>query len=118
MKTEKFSGTMENAYGNVLPTPVKFSGSFEAFENVDEVKAANSYPDDKEVVAWANAKRKAAERQKSMNQALIDAGINKPTLEDPQVQLSTMIKVLKAAGRDEETAIDLAEKTLGAKYQR
>lgn len=115
MKTEKFSGTMENAYGKVLPEPVKFSGSFEALETIEEVRAANEYPDDKEVIAWANAKRKASERQKAMNQALQDAGVTKPTLEDPQVQLATIIKALRAAGRSEDEAVALAENTLGVK---
>jgi hypothetical protein len=118
MKSEKFSGKMENAYGKVLPSAIAFSGTFEAFENVDEVKSANEYPNDAEVVSWANAKRKASERQKSMNAALETAGIAKPTLEDPQVQLSTIIKALRAAGRSEEDAISLAETTLGVKYQR
>ena len=116
MKVEKFSGKMENAYGKTLPAPVSFSGSFEAFENVDEVRAANSYPDDAEVVSWANAKRKASERQKAMNAALEEAGIAKPTLEDPQVQLATIIKALRASGRNEQEAIALAETTLGVKY--
>jgi hypothetical protein len=118
MKTEKFSGVMENAYGKVLPEKLKFSGTFEAFENVDEVRAANEFPDDKEVVAWANGKRKASARQKSMNAVLESAGITKPTLEDPQVQLAGMVKILVANGRSEEDAITLAETTLGVKYQR
>jgi len=117
MKTEKFSGKMESAYGKVLPTPIPFSGSFEALENIDEVKTANEVPDDKEVVAWANGKRKASERQKAMNAALEAAGISKPTLEDPQVQLLQIIKALRASGRSEEDAIALAETTLGVKYQ-
>ncbi len=118
MKQEKFSGKMENAYGKVLPSALPFSGTFEAFENVDEVRSASEFPDDKEIVAWANAKRKASERQKSMNAALEAAGISKPTLEDPQVQLATIIKALRAAGRSEDDAISLAETTLGVKYQR
>lgn len=118
MKSETFSGTMESAYGKTLPTPVKFSGSFESLESIEEVRAANEYPDDKEVVAWANAKRKASARQKSMNAALEAAGISKPTLEDPQVQLATIIKALRAAGRGEDEAIALAESTLGVKLAR
>ena len=118
MKSETFSGTMENAYGKTLPEPVKFSGSFDSLETIDEVRQSNEYPDDKEVVAWANAKRKASARQKAMNAALEAAGISKPTLDDPQVQLATIIKALRAAGRNEEEAISLAENTLGVKYQR
>jgi hypothetical protein len=118
MKTETFNGTMENAYGKTLPEPVKFSGSFDSLETIDEVRSANEYPDDKEVVAWANAKRKASARQKAMNAALEAAGITKPTLEDPQVQLATIIKALRASGRSEDEAIALAETALGVKYQR
>lgn len=118
MKSEKFSGKMENAYGKVLPSAISFSGTFEAFENVEEVRTANEFPDDAEIVSWANGKRKASERQKSMNAALEAAGISKPTLEDPQVQLATIVKALRASGRSEEEAITLAESTLGVKYQR
>ena len=118
MKTEKFSGKMENAFGKVLPSAISFAGEFQAFENVEEVRSANEYPSDSDVVAWANAKRKASERQKSMNAALEAAGIAKPTLEDPQVQLATIIKALRASGRSEDEAITLAETTLGVKYQR
>lgn len=118
MVTEKFSGTMENAYGKVLPEPVKFSGTFEAYQTIDEVRAANDYPKDDDVVNFVNSKRKASARQKAMNDALEAAGVSKPTLEDPQVQLATFIKVLKAAGRSEDEAITLAESTLGVKYQR
>lgn len=118
MKTEKFSGKMENAYGKVLPEAIKFDGTFEALENVEEVRTANEYPNDTEVVDWANAKRKASARQKSMNAALEAAGIAKPTLDDPQVQLATIVKALRASGRSEEDAIALAETTLGVKFIR
>ena len=113
MKSETFSGTMENAYGKVLPSKVNFSGSFDAYENIGEIKAANDLPSDDEVVSFTNSKRKASARQKAMNAALEAAGIQKPTLEDPQVQLATLIKVLVASGRTEEQATQLAKTTLG-----
>lgn len=118
MKTEQFSGTIESAYGKVLPSKLSFKGEYEAFETVDELKAKNEYPSDEEIVSFVNSKRKANERQKSMNEALTAAGIQKPTMDDPQVQLATIIKALRASGRSEDEAISLAETTLGVKYQR
>lgn len=115
MKTEKFSGTMESAYGKVLPSKLSFEGSYEAYTSIDEVRSAKDEPSDDEVVAFVNSKRKAAARQKAMNEALTAAGIEKPTLEDPQVQLATIIKALRAAGRSEAEATALAESTLGVK---
>jgi hypothetical protein len=121
MKTETFKGSIESAYGRTLPTKLSFNGSFEAFESLDEVKSydnGSELPSDKDIVDFVNAKRKANARQKSMNEALTAAGIEKPTLEDPQVQLATIVKALRASGRSEEEAITLAETTLGVKYQR
>ena len=115
MKSEKFSGTMESAYGKVLPNKVEFSGDFQAYENIQEIRDAKDEPSDDEVVSFVNSKRKAAARQKAMNTALDAAGIQKPTLEDPQVQLATIIKALVASGRSEAEATALAESTLGVK---
>jgi hypothetical protein len=115
MKTVKFTGTMENAYGKVLAEKLPFEGEFDAYENLDEVRAAGEYPKDSEILDFVNGKVKANARQKSMNAALQAAGISKPTLEDPQVQLATIIKALIAGGRDEATATKLAEDTLGVK---
>lgn len=115
MVTEKFSGTMESAYGKTLPSKLTFSGTYEAFQSLEEVQAANEHPSNDEIVSFVNSKRKAAARQKSMNEALSAAGIEKPTLEDPQVQLQTIIKALRASGRSEAEATKLAEDTLGVK---
>jgi hypothetical protein len=118
MKTETFKGTIESAYGRTLPNKLTFSGEFEAYETVDELKAANKYPSDDDIVSFVNAKEKANARQKAMNETLSAAGIEKPTMDDPQVQLATIIKALRASGRSEDEAISLAEATLGVKYQR
>ena len=115
MKTETFKGTIESAYGQPLDSPLKFDGSFQAYESYDEAKTANDLPNQDEQLAFTNNKRKANARQKSMQAALDAAGINKPTLEDPQFQLKSMIKILVTAGRSEEAARQLAETTLGVK---
>ena len=113
MKTEKFSGTIENAYGNPLPTAIKFDGSFEAYESIEEIKTANDLPSNDEVVNFVNAKRKASKRQASMTAALEAAGIQKPTLEDPKVQYQQMVKILVTAGKSQAEAEQLAQATLG-----
>jgi len=117
MKAETFKGKMENAYGRVLPTPVSFSGEYEHLTDISEVPDKEKLSDE-DILSVVNAKRKASARQKAMNDALTAAGIEKPTLEDPQVQLATIIKALRAAGRSEEDAIQLAESTLGVKLAR
>lgn len=115
MKSETFKGTIESAYGNPLPSALKFEGSFDAYETYEEAAAANDLPSRDEQLAFVNNKRKANARQKSMQDVLTANGINKPTLEDPQFQLKSMIKILVTAGRSEADATQLAESTLGVK---
>lgn len=113
MKTETYSGTMENAYGSPLPSPVKFNGSFNSYETIEEVRTANEFPSDKEIVAFVNSKAKANERQKSMTAALTAAGIQKPTLEDPAVQYRDMVKILTVSGKSQAEAEKIATAALG-----
>ena len=94
MKTETFSGTVESAYGKVLPSPVKFSGSFEAFESFAEVQAAKEEPSNDDIVTIVNAKRKAAARATATTEALQAAGIAKPDPNSPEVMRANTIKTL------------------------
>lgn len=107
MKTETFKGTVESAYGNKLPTPVKFSGSFEAYvmpdgkgkekiaipvvEGADTI-ADGDVPTVADLYAYVNGLNKANARQKSMTAALDEAGITKPDPNDPAVVLARMLK--------------------------
>lgn len=70
MKTETFSGTIENAYGNKLPESVPFSGSFEAYDNPSEVKNAGDWPSESDIVEMVNTKRKATARASATVKAL------------------------------------------------
>lgn len=115
MKTETYKGTIESAYGSPLATALRFEGSFEAYADFDEMVTAQDGLSRDEQVAAVNNKRKANARQKSMQAALDAAGISKPTLEDPQVQLKTIIKALVASGRSDAEATQIAESTLGVK---
>jgi hypothetical protein len=117
MKTEAFSGTMENAYGKPLKSPLAFSGSYQAFETIEELKEKNEFPTDKEIIAFRNNQNKANERQKVMTQVLTDAGYEKPTLEnDQQLQLRTLYKVYLAAKKTPAEARELASTTLGVDW--
>lgn len=92
MKTEKFSGKIGNAYGNKLPKEIPFNGTYEAFEKPEEVRAANKWPSDSDIVDYVNSLEKNNERQKAMTAALDAAGIAKPDPNDPAVVTARMIK--------------------------
>lgn len=105
MKTTKFSGVIENAYGKKLDAPITFDAEFDAFETKAEVEKANELLKDEEVVDFRNAQRKANARQKAMQAALDAAGIVKPTLEnDEQLRLRKMYDIFVANGSTPEEA--------------
>jgi len=115
MKTETFSGTVENAYGEKLPTPVRISGSYEAFETFTEVQAANEVPSNDEIVAVVNAKRKANARAKATVEALDAAGITKPDPNSPEVLRKTLIRnLMKAKGLEESQASQIVDGLMAA----
>lgn len=115
MKVETFSGTIENAYGSKLPKDVKFNGSFDSYETIDEIRAANDLPSNDDIISFVNSKRKANARQKAMTAALDAAGIAKPTLENPAEQYKQMVKILVTAGKSEAEAAKIAAATLNYK---
>ena len=117
MKSEKFSGVMENAYGKKLDTAISFEGTYDALETYSEAKEKNELPTEQEVVDFLNTKRKANARQKSMQAALDAAGIIKPTLEnDDQLRLKKMYDVLIANGSSPDEARTTAATVLGLKW--
>jgi hypothetical protein len=95
--------TVSTAHGNALDTPIPFEYGFEELQKGDEIPAAE-YPDASDILAWVNTKRNAAARSVRQNQVLTDAGITKPTLEDPNVAFATMVKSLMAQGKSREKA--------------
>lgn len=111
-KTVNKSAKVETAYGQTLAEPVTFSYSYEELVKGDEIPA-DEQPDADDLRSYVNQKRNATARSKAQNDALTAAGISKPTLEDPNVQLSTMVKVLVAAGKSAQEADTIARATLG-----
>jgi putative cell wall-binding protein len=112
MTTEKFSGEISSAYGNPVSPAIKFDGTFEAYEKYEDVPEKER-PDEKELLAFVNNRRKASARQSAMQSALDAAGIKKPTLEDAAVQIREMAKVLLAAKKaDSQEAAEAAAKSI------
>ena len=116
MKTKEVSGTMENAYGEKLATKIDYKGLAEVYETPAEVKEKGDWPKDSDIVGFVNDRIIASKRQEFMKAALDAAGIKKPTLEDPKVQFSQIVKALQAAGKDEATAKQLANASLGTSF--
>lgn len=119
MKTEKFEGICKNAYGAPLKTPVKFSGSYEAYqyppaakhtslvlpklEGLEEL-ANDDVPTVADLYDMVNAKNKANERQKAMTEALDAAGIQKPDPNSPEQIRKDLIAGFVRGGVSEEIA--------------
>lgn len=113
MKSEKFSGSVASAYGETLSKPVKFDGSFEAYENPTEVRNGGDWPTDNDIVDYVNAKRKASARAKATEAALSAAGYQKPDLSDPTYRRKRMIADFVAMGVPQEIATQQVDAILG-----
>jgi hypothetical protein len=111
-KTQTKRARVETAYGQTLAEPVEFDYSYEELVKGDEIPA-REMPDADDLRSFVNQKRNAAARSKAQNEALTAAGIQKPTLEDPDTRLRTMVKVLVAAGNTPEQAEQIARGALG-----
>ncbi len=116
MKTETFKGTVETAYGETLPKPIQFSGSYDKFESIEEVQQKYTPTEYNDlIVGAANAASKANARAKATTAALDAAGIAKPDPNSPEVLKANMIKnLMKAKGLDESTATQIINGLLGA----
>ena len=118
MENKSATATAATAYGKKLDSPINYEFSWKAYENIDEVKAANDTLTDDEIVKVRNTERQQNARQKALTAALDAAGIVKPNLEnDEQLRLREMFKVLMSSKRyDEATARNLASQTLGIEW--
>lgn len=105
MKAETFKGTVEQAYGEPLAgklpngaNSLTVEGSYQAYETVDEVRKANDWPSDDEILKVVNAKRKAAARAARTIEVLEAAGISKPDPNTPENRRKRMIADFVAMG--------------------
>lgn len=111
-KTVNKSARVETAYGQTLAEPITFSYEYEELAKGESIPA-DEQPDAEDLRSYVNQKRNAKARSEAQNKALTDAGINKPTLESPEVRLATMVKVLVAAGNAKDEAERIARGALG-----
>jgi len=118
MKRITDKGEALKAYGKVLPVALKFDIVFDAFESMEEVKAANALPKDKELLSMINGRLKATATTAARNVAIEQAGIVKPTAEnDPQLRLRETAKLLQTNGESEESARAIASQVLGIVWE-
>lgn len=103
------------AYGQDLDTPIKFSYKYEELEKYEDIPE-KELPDNDEVLTMVNARRNASARAAAQTKALSDAGINKPTLDDPKVQFTNIAKSLEAAGKSRDEARQTANALLGTDF--
>lgn len=115
-----FSGKIENAHkralssyknaeGVNLPAFVNYDAEFDAFETLEDVKAAGEMPNEQDMVDTANEKRKAAARAKKIAETLTALGVVKPNLEnDPQERLRRTYDILIKNGETHEAARQIA----------
>lgn len=116
MKIEAFKGTTSSAYGTALATPIKFAGSFEKLENLDECPREErlSPKDELQVI---NDARKATAVQKARTEALKAAGYEAPKIgEDMEFTFKSMVNILTKSGKTEEVARQMANQNLGTNY--
>lgn len=119
MEQKKGESVATTAWGEKLDKPVTYQYSWTAFENMSELRAANAYPSDDDVVKFVNAARQTSERQKAWAATMDALGKVKPTAENnEQVRLRDMYKVLMTSKRySESQARELAASTLGIEWQ-
>jgi len=100
MKLITFDGTIETAFGKKLDTPLTFTAQCKEYDattdGAAELKAANEWPTDSDIVEFVNARAKATARQKATTETIKAAGIVKPTAEnDADLRLATMAKMIR-----------------------
>lgn len=129
MKKTSIESVARTAYGKTLKTPVPWKGEYDAYETPDEIRKANDWPSDENILKMRNDERAAKERSRATTAALAafrspeyPEGILPPSKDDPQVIMANMIKnaVLSKqfSGGDYEATVAAVEGFLGYKFER
>lgn len=111
-KTQNKVAKVETAFGEQLATAIQFPYNYEELEKGDAIPT-DEQPDAADILQLVNSKRNASARSSAQAKAFAAAGIEKPTLENPEVRLKNMVKILVAAGNDTATAEQIAKSALG-----
>lgn len=93
--------------GQVQKSPIPFEYTFKAFETVQEIREAGEWPNDKEVLDYANAKRERSALSSARNAAMetVAAKIR----ETREYKVSQFVAAAVAAGMTREAAQAIAE---------
>lgn len=110
-RTEK-SGKIETFNGEPVVPVILFNYVVYELQKGDTIPA-DERPDEADLRSFVNQKRNAKARAAAQNAALEQAGIQKPTLENPDFRLKQMVKILMANQMDEATATATAKAALG-----
>lgn len=113
MKATPFKGDITTAYGKKLAKALSYSGSFDAYESIEEIRAEKDFPTDKEILDFRNAERKANAVSQERNKALEAAGYEKPQPKDPAVVYANFVKQLRLSGKSQKAADTMAVEILG-----
>jgi len=114
MITKQISGDIGTAYGKAVEPALRYEGVVELFETVEEAKAKNAWPSDKEILKSVNAGATQDATSAARKAALDAAGIKAPTAEDPEVAFKVLVKTLIAQGKTQDKAEQLAKAMLEA----
>lgn len=130
MKQIPFESTVTSAFGKPLsayngkdgkPLPAEMivKGTYDAFDDIHEVRDKGEFPSEKQIVNMLNNQSKANAKAKAVADALEAAGVTKPTLEtDAQLRLKNIIDAVVADGKTPRAvAIQQAETLVGAKWE-
>lgn len=114
METKTGKASVGSAYGIKLDKPIEFSFKYQALNTPEEVRAAQEWPSDADIVEIVNVARANNARQKEQKVVLEAAGYKQPTLKDSEVlQLRTIYRSLMASKRyTHQQAVELAATTL------
>lgn len=119
MVVKTFKSVAYSAYKKKLEKPLKYSGDYKAYESIEEVRAANDFPSDKEIVRLKNAAQLAKAKAAAKTAGLDAIGVVKSTIEnDKQMALREFVKVLMSSKKYTlEAARALAAQHLGYEWE-
>lgn len=114
MKEKVVTGWIKTAHNRELSEYLKEDGSKRVptgklpiktvapqYENIDEIRAKNEFPNDSKIVKFVNAALVAKARTAAINVELAAVGIEKPTAEnDPVVYLHEMYDLFRVKRPD------------------
>ena len=117
MKTIPKTATIKKAFGKVLKPSIDISYSFDAYETITEMRAANDLLSDREQVAARNRQLKGKARQAEQTRVLAAAGIVEDTIQNsPLKRLQVVADAFMANGMTEAAAKEAAAAALNLSW--